>query len=106
MHKAQRTDAAATMTEPPALDKRKVQLLEKLFKTDEERELDASKRMQELAVLESELNSLKAGARIYRGEVNTVLFKADLTQVKSDIKKELAALKKIHKQTSKSDLAF
>ena len=31
------------------------------------------------------------------GDANTVLFQAELVQVKSDVKKELAGLRKVHK---------
>jgi len=33
----------------------------------------------------------------FLGDVNTVLFKADITQLKSEVKKELASLKKLQK---------
>lgn len=94
------------MSAATALDRKKLQQLEKLFKTEAERELEASKRIKEITVLESELNSLQPGARVYRGDANTVLFQAELVQVKSGIKKELAGLRKVHKKASSSDLAF
>lgn len=98
--------SAAAAARPASLDHKKVQQLEKLFKTDADQELEATTRLQALTVLESELASLQPGARVYKGGDNSVLFKADLIQVKSDIKKELVGLRKVCKRTSSSDLAF
>ena len=54
------------MSAATALDRKKLQQLEKLFKTEAEWELEASKRIKEITVLESELNSLQPGSPVYR----------------------------------------
>jgi len=68
----------------------------------------AGRRLQEIEVLLSELSSLRPGTSLYQGGENRVLFSADLSQVKSQLKKEQSSLrKKIEKEkTSSEALSF
>lgn len=52
------------------------------------------KRLQEIEVLLSELGSLKPNSEVYKGGENSVLFKADLSATKSQLKKEQSSLRK------------
>ena len=63
---------------------------------------------QEIEVILSELGSLQPGVSLYQGQENSVLFRADLSQTKSQLKKEQSSLrKKIGKNKSSSeDLSF
>jgi len=72
---------------------KKLKTWKKLFSEpdDEEKVL---RKIKEIDVLLSELGSLKQGARLYRGAENSVLFSADLSATKADLKKEKNTLKK------------
>lgn len=69
---------------------------------------EASRRLQEIEVLLSELSSVRPGTSLYQGGENRVLFSANLSQVKSQLKKEQNSLrKKIEKEkTSSEALSF
>ena len=59
---------------------------------------------QEIEVLLSELSSVRPGTSLYQGGENRVLFSADLSQVKSQLKKEQNSLrKKIEKEKTSSE---
>jgi len=75
------------------MEEKRLKSWEKLFKKPDEVH-DALKRIQEIEVLLSELGSLKSGSNIYRGSKNSVLFLADVSSTKADLKKEKNALKK------------
>ena len=61
--------------------------------------LAAAARMQELRVLETEVNSLKKGARIYTRQPNSnVFFHADKDKVLANAKKDLDRLIKSYEQ--------
>lgn len=65
---------------------------------------EASRRLQEIEVLLSELSSVRPGSSLYQGGENRVLFSADLSQVKSQLKKEQNSLrKKIEKEKQSSE---
>jgi len=75
------------------MEEKRLKSWEKLFKKPDE-DRDALKRIQEIEVLLSELESLKSGSNIYRGSGDSVLFLADLSSTKADLKKEKNVLKK------------
>ena len=63
---------------------------------------------QELEVLLSELGSLRPDSEVYQGGENSVLFKADLSNTKSQLKKEQSSLRKKtgNTKTSSEALSF
>jgi len=79
---------------------------EKLFSDDKEVEnLKNRKRLDEIKVAQSELDSLSKGSRIFTGESKTVFFQADLAETKSALKKEQSRLRKISPALS-AELSF
>lgn len=70
--------------------------------------LKAQKRLQEIEVLLSELSSLKPGVEVYKGGENSILFRADLTSTKAQLKQEQLRLKKKieNKKPSSEALSF
>jgi len=66
------------------------------------------KRLQELEVLLSELGSLRPDSEVYQGGENSVLFRADLSNTKSQLKKEQSSLRKKtgNTKTSSEALSF
>jgi len=87
------------------MDEKKLKSWEKIFKKTNE-DQDSSRRIQEIDVLLSELESLKPGATIYRGSLNSVLFASDISSTKADLKKEKNGLKKKSLGPSSGVLAF
>jgi len=87
------------------MDEKKLKSWEKIFKKTNE-DQDSSRRIQEIDVLLSELGSLKPGAIIYRGSLNSVLFASDISSTKADLKKEKNGLKKKSLGPSSGVLAF
>ena len=64
---------------------------------------DKQKRTQELKVLNSELSTLKKGARVYKQQPNSGLFFLDSkNKVFSDAKRELDSLMQEYKEAEKS----
>jgi len=72
---------------------KKLKTWKKLFNEPDD-EQKVLRKIKEIDVLLSELGSLKQSARLYRGAENSVLFSADLSATKADLKKEKNALKK------------
>lgn len=70
--------------------------------------LKTQKRLQEIEVLLSELSSLKPGVQIYQGGENSVLFRAELSTTRAQLKQEQLRLKKKieNKKSSSEALSF
>jgi len=88
-------------------DKR-VKTWRKIFSDPELSERHDRKRMQELSVLLSELDSVKKGSKTYQGcdSRSSVVFLTDSLRTKSELKKELAMLRKKTQQLESGSLAF
>ena len=61
---------------------------------------------QEIEVLLSELGSLRPDSEVYKGGENSVLFRADLSNTKSQLKKEQSSLRKKTGKTKTSSEAL
>lgn len=56
--------------------------------------LTAQRRLKEVTVALAEVESIKSEAKVYTGDLGTVLFVADKTRLKSELKLEAAKLQK------------
>lgn len=75
------------------MDEKKLKNWRKVFREPNE-DQKTLQRIKEIDVLLSELSTLKPAAQVFRGTEKSVLFVADLTQTKADLKKERNSLKK------------
>jgi len=69
----------------------------KKFADPEQKKLD-QKRLQEIAVLLSELEGVRMGGAVYQGSEKTVFFQASPGQVVRDLKKEQGRLVKAQRE--------
>lgn len=88
---------------------KKVKTWRKIFSDPDLSERHDRQRVQELSVLLSELDSVKKGSRTYKGcdsSRSSVMFLSDSTSTKSELKKELAMLRKRTQTLESGSLAF
>lgn len=86
------------------MDEKQLRNWRKTFREANE-EQKTHQRIKEIDVLLSELETLKPSAKVYLGSEKSVLFAADLTQTKANLKKEKHNLKK-RCESSSDVLAF
>ena len=79
------------------MEEKKVASWRKLFRAPDE-EAQRQKRLQELAVLLSELESVGKGANVFKGLDKTVFFKTSQSAVRAEVKKEQNKLVKQQKE--------
>jgi len=80
------------------MEEKKVASWRKLFRAPDE-EAQRQRRLQELAVLLSELESVKGkGANVFKGLDKTVFFKTSQSAVRAEVRKEQSKLVKQQKE--------
>ena len=79
------------------MDEKKVASWKKLFRAPDE-ESKSQRRLQELAVLLSELDSVGTKANVFKGSDKTVFFKTSQSAVRAEVRKEQSKLIKQQKE--------
>ena len=83
------------------MEEEKVASWKKQFQAPDE-EAKRQKRLQELAVLLSELDSVGKGANVFKGSDKTVFFKTSQAAMKAEVKREQNKLVKQQKEVQAS----